>query len=826
MVTRQGDASGAWTLPWPRKRNSLYDYRDNTGDDSISMALPTGKAERTAAPGNNARSIQWLVIGAVLLFAWGGFAALLGYDLKVSWDQEFESAQRDADNLSRVLERHLTATVEKIDIVLRNTVREIGSQKGKPDPATVNRELLRQMEAIPEAQHESLRIIGADGRVRYNAGAEAVLPEVVVADRSYFLRQERDPTAGLVISEPIFSRFTMRWVVTLSRRLTNPDGSFAGVAQAAVRAEYIQSMFESLNLGSGGSIALYDTDMRLIARHPVAPDQLGKAYDLTHIKTALAEGRAIGTYNVFSRVDGVQREYSFRKLDTLPFVVLIGLSPEEILDSWWRKAVFYAISLLAMTLELGGLLLLQRKSALDRISYLATHDALTNLPNRLSLEEHLVQNPAGGERGKPPMALLSLDLDHFKNINDSLGHQLGDRLLRKIAERLRAALRDTDTVTRHGGDEFVVLLKGSAGSGKIAEIAQALLDKVIKPIHLDQHELVITASIGIAVYPGDGSDIVTLLKNADAAMFQAKSSGRNTYRFYTAEMNARLAERLNTENSLRKAMSRGELHLYYQPQFETATCRVIGFEALLRWKHPELGMVPPARFIPIAEETGLIGPIGEWVLREACRQNKAWQDAGLPPVVIAVNLSAVQFRQHGLVAMVQSALAETGLDSRWLELEVTESVLMHDIEHVIVILHQLKALGIQLSIDDFGTGYSSLSYLKRFPIDKIKIDQSFVRDVQSSGDDAAIVQTVIAIAGKMGMRAIAEGVETAAHLNTLHSFGCDEVQGFLFSPAVPPAEAEGFFTAPAGLPPDARPPGTRNAAQPCPDGLCLGLPLG
>ena len=328
----------------------------------------------------------------------------------------------------------------------------------------------------------------------------------------------------------------------------------------------------------------------------------------------------------------------------------------------------------------------------------------------------------------------------------------------------------------------------------MAQRAGQLLDTVARPFLIDGRELVTTASIGIALFPADGADLGTLLKNADTALHQAKAVGRNTYQFFATEMNARVAARLETEGKLRKALPRQELMLHYQPQFETASRRLVGFEALLRWQPPEGGMVPPGRFIPIAEETGLIVPIGEWVLRQACLQNKAWQDMGLPPVVMAVNLSAVQFRQTDLVAMVRAILADTGLEPRWLELEVTESVLMHDIERVIAILHDLKALGVQLSIDDFGTGYSSLSYLKRFPIDKIKIDQSFVRDVERSSDDAAIVQAVIAIANRMGMRAIAEGVETGDHLDCLHAFGCDEVQGFLFSPAVAPDQAERFFT--------------------------------
>ncbi len=739
---------------------------------------------------------QRLLVATVLLFLWGGFAILLGYDLKASRDAEYDTMFRDADNLARLLDRHLSSSVEKIDIVLRQTARDYADQMAAdaaaPDRAAANRDLLRRMDSIPEAQALSLRIVDADGKVRWSAGEGAALPNAQVGDRNYFLRQKTDPETGLVISEPITSRITGQWVMVLSRRLPAPDGRFIGLAQAAIRADHIQFLFETLNIGQNGSIGLYDTDMRLVARHPVDPHQLGRAYPLTHIIEGLQAGRESGTYSVVSRVDGVEREYTYRKLGHLPFVVLIGLAPQDFLAAWWRKALFYAVSLLALTVELAGLIWLARKFSHDRISYLVTHDSLTDLPNHHLLEDHLPR--PGDIDGHGPMALLAVDLDHFKNINDTLGHEVGDRLLRALAERLRSGLRDTDTVTRQGGDEFVVLLKGVQGSDLVAQRAGQLLDTVARPFLIDGRELVTTASIGIALFPADGADLGTLLKNADTALHQAKAVGRNTYQFFATEMNARVAARLETEGKLRKALPRQELMLHYQPQFETASRRLVGFEALLRWQPPEGGMVPPGRFIPIAEETGLIVPIGEWVLRQACLQNKAWQDMGLPPVVMAVNLSAVQFRQTDLVAMVRAILEDTGLDPRWLELEVTESVLMHDIERVIAILHDLKALGVKLSIDDFGTGYSSLSYLKRFPIDKIKIDQSFVRDVERSSDDAAIVQAVIAIASRMGMRAIAEGVETGDHLDCLHAFGCDEVQGFLFSPAVAPDQAERFFT--------------------------------
>ncbi|HET7775652.1 MAG TPA: EAL domain-containing protein, partial [Azospira sp.] len=438
----------------------------------------------------------------------------------------------------------------------------------------------------------------------------------------------------------------------------------------------------------------------------------------------------------------------------------------------------------------------ERKEVEERIRHLAEHDALTDLPNRSLLSTRMVDRIARAAGSEMQMALLFLDLDHFKNINDSLGHEVGDRLLQQVAERLRQNLDEADTLSRSGGDEFAILLTDCSGAPMIGRIAQRLLEAMTQPFNVDGHELVLSASVGISMYPHDGTDLNALLKNADAAMFSAKAAGRNAYQFFTPEMNARVFERLSLENSLRKALARQELLLYYQPQYEVASKRLIGVEALLRWRHPELGLVPPGRFIAIAEETNLILPIGEWVLEEACRQQVAWEKAGFPAITVAVNLSAVQFRQSNLVALVARVLKETGLPAAQLELELTESLLMEDTERAVEILTELKGLGVRLALDDFGTGYSSLSYLKRFPLDKIKIDQSFVRDMIRNTGDAAIIQAIIAIAGKLGMGVIAEGVESQAQLDYLALHQCGEAQGFLFSPPVPAAEVPGFSTSP------------------------------
>ncbi len=416
-----------------------------------------------------------------------------------------------------------------------------------------------------------------------------------------------------------------------------------------------------------------------------------------------------------------------------------------------------------------------------RLLHLSQHDALTNLPNRTLLHDRLTQALTMAERYQQRVALMAIDLDRFKTVNDSLGHSVGDKLLQKAAERLTECLRRIDTVSRQGGDEFVILLQpGLEGVDTVAHVAEKILATVSAPYTIDNQELNVTASVGISVYPDDGRDIDSLLKNADAAMYHAKESGRNNFQFFTRDMNAMAFERLTLENSLRQALKREEFLLHYQPQVDLRTGEIIGCEALIRWKHPELGMISPAKFIPVAEDSGLIVPIGEWVMRTACEQNSAWQKAGLPVIPVAVNLSATQFRQKNLPETVAQALHDTGLAPRYLELELTESVIMRGAEETISLLNLLKGTGTQLSIDDFGTGYSSLSYLKRFPIDKLKVDQSFIRDITTDPDDAAIASAIISMAKSLKLKVIAEGVETIEQLEFLRSQQCDEIQGYYF----------------------------------------------
>jgi diguanylate cyclase (GGDEF)-like protein/PAS domain S-box-containing protein len=430
----------------------------------------------------------------------------------------------------------------------------------------------------------------------------------------------------------------------------------------------------------------------------------------------------------------------------------------------------------------------EKKSFEARLQHLTHHDLLTGLPNRLLLQERFEQARAFAARDGQRVALLVLDLDHFKEVNDNLGHALGDRLLVAIAGRLQACVRDTDTVSRQGGDEFLISLNGIHDSEAIAGITDKIMQTMAPSFTLDGQTLSTSFSIGIAAWPEDGEDFATLLLKADTAMYQAKESGRNVYRFFDERMNADRRRRLQLQNGLRGAVERGEMDIHYQPQIDLASGTIIGAEALLRWNSSEFGNIPPTTFIPLAEQSGSIIPIGEWVLQQACRQAEIWRKSHPPGLTVAVNLSVQQFRRSDPVALVGRALAASGLPAHLLELEITESMLISNVDEVLGMLHRLKALGVRLAIDDFGTGYSSLSYLRLFPIDKLKIDQSFVRDIVGNPSNVAIIRVIIELGRILRMRTIAEGVEEAAHADFLREAGCDDAQGYLFGRPMPVAQ--------------------------------------
>jgi len=440
----------------------------------------------------------------------------------------------------------------------------------------------------------------------------------------------------------------------------------------------------------------------------------------------------------------------------------------------------------------------ERKRAEERAKFLSYHDTLTSLPNQLLFRDRLQQAIAFSNRVGTKLALMIVDLDRFKAINDFLGHSAGDQMLVEVAARLQGCMRATDTVCRQGGDEFLLLLTNLAEPDAVITFVGELLAHFHEPFLIETKEITISFSVGVALYPEDGADFESLQRKADIAMYQAKEAGRNTYRFFNEEMNNDAVEQITIYSGLRRGLEAGQFVLYYQPQIEIASGRLVGAEALIRWNHPDLGLVSPGRFIPIAEETGLIVEIGDWVLREACREAAKWREAGFSEPVVAVNLSALQFKRGNIEQSVTKAIDASGIEPSMLELELTESILIRDTDNVLATVKRLKLMGVKLSIDDFGTGYSSLSYLKRFEVDKLKIDQSFIRDLATDPEDAAIVRAIVQMAHSLGLRTIAEGVETQPLLDHLRLNGCDEAQGYFYARPMPADEFRAFLASRVG----------------------------
>ncbi len=490
--------------------------------------------------------------------------------------------------------------------------------------------------------------------------------------------------------------------------------------------------------------------------------------DAVHLRETAAQARE-GEAHVREGI-ATSREQEIRTAETL----------QAASDDYMIKLQQANAHLVSATIE-AQKLAEQVQTAKVELDYLAHHDVLTDLPNRVLLQDRLGQAIELARRQGRQLAVMFMDLDQFKHINDSLGHALGDQLLQSVAQRLVSCVRQSDTISRQGGDEFVLLLPYIEQAEDAALSAQKILTALALPHHIDRHDLHISMSIGISIYPDAGQDAETLIKNADTAMYYAKESGRNNYKFFEQSMNTRAVQRQSMEVSLRRALERQEFVLYYQPKVNLHSGAIVGVEALIRWQHPERGLLLPAQFVPIAEDCGLILPIGRWALRTACEQASTWLQAGLPPIIIAVNTSALEFRANDFLENIRVTLVDTGVEPRYLELELTESILMRDAKSTDTLLHALADLGVKLAIDDFGTGYSSLSYLRQFPIDTLKIDQSFVSRMTRNPDDATIVKAVIAMGKSLKQGVIAEGVETPEQHAFLLALHCDQGQGYYFS---------------------------------------------
>jgi diguanylate cyclase (GGDEF)-like protein len=650
--------------------------------------------------------------------------------------------------------------------------------------------------------------------------AKGVLPPALVfaisvADRYGNIVDSTDPTERQNISEQdYFRRKTDSDAAVVARLPRGPtgeaklrfarrletNGRFDGVVIVAIEAAFFVSGYEPGKLGQHGVLGLLGTDGIFRVKQTGESITSGESSDYrSRIETPDAiDSQATLSMNSW---DGVWRWTSAREVYGFPLAVMVGLSADEQLaparhdvrNYVWRAALGSVIAIL-VTILLGRTTWQLAQSRLresevkithaQRLEYLAYHDGLTGLPNRSLFSKLLSQSISDARRYGKRLIVAFLDLDRFKHINDTLGHEAGDHLLQEMADRLKACVRESDTIARLGGDEFVVLLP-VADAQFAATVAQKILSSIARPVILIGHEFRVTASIGISVYPHDGLDEQTLTKNADIAMYQAKEQGKNNYQFYSPKLNADSLERLALEASLRHALERNEFRLHYQAKRDIATGTITGMEALLRWEHPDLGTIVPLQFIPLAEATGLILPIGRWVLRTACSQNVAWQSQGLRSLSIAVNLTPRQFCDPHLLEDVTSILHETGLEPRLLELEISESLLIRDVADALRTLTRLKELGIRIAIDDFGTGYSSLAMLKNFPLDTIKIDRSFVRDLAREAGDTALTDAIIAMGKSLSLTVVAQGVETREQAEYLRTHACDELQGFYFSRPLP-----------------------------------------
>jgi diguanylate cyclase (GGDEF)-like protein len=618
-----------------------------------------------------------------------------------------------------------------------------------------------------------------------------------VVNQDYF-REQRDSNR-FFIGKPSREN-TGEQKLHFSHRL-EVNGVFDGVVVVAVDAAYFVSGYEASSLGEHGVIGILGTDGVFRVRR--TGDSVSTA-DVFQYASAVSDPDAADADVTVSTNgwDGVRRWTVARELYGFPLAVLVGLSADEqgaaalrdMRGYFWRAA-FASVMAVLLSAVLGRANWLLGQSRLRegeakltharRVEYLAFHDGLTELPNRSLFSKLLAQSISEARRYDRKLAVAFLDLDRFKQVNDTLGHEAGDHLLQEVATRLGRCVRESDTVARLGGDEFVVLLPQLDDGKYAATVAQKILSVVAMPFTLIGHEFRVTASIGISTYPQDGLDEQTLTKNADIAMYQAKEEGKNNFQFYSARLNANSLERLTLESALRHALERNEFHLHYQAKRDIGSGRITGMEALLRWENPDLGTIAPMQFIPVAEETGLIVPIGKWVLRTACLQNLAWRKQGLADLKIAVNVSARQFTDEHLLQDMASILKTTGMDAHLLEIEITESLLIHDVENTLRILTGLKALGVRIAIDDFGTGYSSLATLQRFPLDTIKIDRSFIRDITGAADETGLADAIIAMGKSLSLTVVAQGVETREQAEFLRTHACDELQGFYFNRPLP-----------------------------------------
>lgn len=733
------------------------------------------------------------LVGGILLLNLLVFL-LLALSLYDSRKQYEKLAEATVANLSSLLEQDIQNSFFRIDLALQAVADEASRQlqSGGIDEERINAFIARQAARLPEMSN--LRMTNVEGDLLYGTGLRDD-KHVNVSDREFFAQQRDQPDIGLIVSKPVISRTSGKWQLVLTRRITRADGSFGGMIPALIELDKITEKFSKLSIGNHGIINIYDGDMAMVIRFPTPTDRpppIGRKIISKQFEDQLQRYPQAGFFQATSPVDNLKRSFSYRRIGGFPFYILVGLASDDYLAEWHKdvlKNSFLMLLFALVTLVFSWLMAQawkRSKLAEEQIATLAFHDALTGLPNRRLMLDRLGHSLASNARTSHHGALLFIDLDNFKSLNDTLGHDKGDQLLKLVAQRLVKSIREEDTVARLGGDEFVIIQESlSERAEEAATQAEAMGEKILEalnqPYLFDEREHHSTPSIGITLYSSHQTSVEELLKQADLAMYQAKTAGRNTLRFFDQKMQLLVNDRVALVADLREAIQQQQFLLHFQPQVDMQG-NMIGAEALLRWIHPKRGMVSPAEFIHPAEESGLIIAIGEWVLEAACLQLVRWaKDPHTQDFSVSVNVSARQLYQDDFVAQVLDTITKTSANPHRLKLELTESLLVSDVDNTIAKMSSLKEAGVGFSLDDFGTGYSSLAYLKQLPLDLLKIDQSFVRDILIDPNDAAIATMIIALAETLGLPVIAEGVETQAQLDYLIEMGCKTYQGYLFS---------------------------------------------
>ncbi|MFL6632061.1 MAG: EAL domain-containing protein [Massilia sp.] len=756
-----------------------------------ASALLRNALDRVLIPHIILRSLAVLM----LIMIWGATWSFVNAELHAAKQSTSASSRRQAD----IYEAQVARALREIDQTLR-TVRYAYDVKGKDG---VLSELQGRDLLLPDLWFV-VSITNAQGDVIASTKSSTTRN---VAGQDYFEHQRQSDTFFIGRSQR--SENSQEWKLNFSRRLTTVDGTFAGIGFVTVLGSYFVSAYEPSQLGEHGMLGIIGTDGAFRIERSGNHISAGKLVGYNALIATAGEPDTQAPLMTNSW-DSVPRYTAAHALYGFPAAIVVGLAANEQLVAarahvrayLWRASGGSVLLLVVVVLldRMSRALALSRQRAVEEqishakhVEHLAYHDSLTTLPNRSLYSKLLGQTINQAKRNNRQFALLFLDIDRFKHINDTLGHDAGDKLLQEVAIRLKGCLRESDTVSRLGGDEFVVLLPELHEETYAATVAQKILAAIAQPFSLLGQEYRVTTSIGISTFPQAGLDEQTLTKSADVAMYQAKANGKNNFQFYSEQLNTTSLQRLNLESALRRALEKGEFRLHYQAKQDTHTGKITGMEALLRWEHPDMGVVAPMEFLPVADESNLIVSIGKWVLRTACAQNVAWRHQGLPYLIISVNLTARQFADTMLLADLKEILTATGMDPHLLELEIKESVLMSDVGKAMRILTSLRGIGVRIAIDDFGIGYSSLAALRKFPLDSIKIDRSFIRDLVSKEGDKTLASSVIAMGKTLSLIVVGQGVETREQAEFLEKNACDEYQGFYVNEPLPPDRIAGLL---------------------------------